>query len=49
MKNPPKLNIQYGDYSLKQHNTVEYLGCFLDSNLYGESMALHFLRRLTLS
>ena len=28
-----------GDYSLKQHNTVEYLGCHLDSDLKGESMA----------
>ena len=28
-----------GDYSLKQHNTVEYLGCYLDSDLNGESMA----------
>ena len=39
MKRPPKLNISYGDYSLKQHNTVEYLGWYLDSNLNGESMA----------
>ena len=58
MKNPPKLSISYGDYSLKQHNTVEYLGCYLDSNLNRESMArrvlkknfdtkLNFLRRLS--
>ena len=32
-KKPPKLNISYGDYSLKQHNTIEYLGCYLESNL----------------
>ena len=48
MKSPPKLNI-YGDYSLKQHNTVEYLGCYLDSNLNRESMLVEFLKRLTLS
>ena len=29
MKSPPKLNISYRDYSLKQHNTVEYLVCTL--------------------
>ena len=39
MKSPPKPSILYGDYSLKQHNTVECLGCCLDSNLNGESMA----------
>ena len=58
MKNPPKLSISYGDYFLKQNNTVEYLGCYLDSNLNRESMArrvleknfdtkLNFLRRLS--
>ena len=39
MKSQPKLSILYGDYSLKQRNTVEYLGCYLDSNLNEESMA----------
>ena len=34
-KRPPKLSISYGDYCLKQHSTVEYLGCYLDSNLNG--------------
>ena len=33
------LGISYGDYSLKQHNTAEYLGCYLYSNLIRESMA----------
>ena len=37
MKSPQKLSITYGDYSLKQRNTVEYLGYYLDSNLNGES------------
>ena len=36
MKSPPKLNISYRDYSTKQHNTVEYIGCYLDSNLNSE-------------
>ena len=31
-KMTPKLSISYRDYSLKQHNTVKYLGCYLDSN-----------------
>ena len=26
------------DYSLKQHRTVEYLGCDLDTDLNGESV-----------
>ena len=34
-----KLNISYGDYSLKQHNTVEYIDCYFDSYLNGESIA----------
>ena len=49
MKSPPKLIIPYGDYSLRQHNTVEYLLCYLDSNLNGEPMARRVLKRLTLS
>ena len=39
MKSPPKLTISYGGYSLKQHITVVYLGCYLDCNLNGVSMA----------
>ena len=46
MKSPPTLNISYGGYSLKQHNTVEYLGCYLDSNLNGESMARRVLKKI---
>ena len=46
-KNPPKLSISYGDYSLKQHNTVEYLGYYLDSNLKGKSMARTFLKKIS--
>ena len=43
-KSPTNLSISYGDYSLKQHDTVEYLGCYLDSNLNGESIAAQFLK-----
>ena len=46
MKSPPKLSISYGDYSLKQQNTVEYLGCYLDSNLNGESIARRVLKKI---
>ena len=46
MKSPPKLSISYGDYSLKQHNIVEYLGCYLDSNLKGASMARRVLKKI---
>ena len=43
IKSPPKLNISFGDYSLKQRNTVEYLECYLDSNPNGESVACRVL------
>ena len=49
MKNPPKLNISYGDYSLKQHSTVDYLACYLDCNLTVSQWLVEFLGRLTLS
>ena len=35
-----------GDYSLKQHRTVEYLGCYLDSDLNGKSMACRVLKKI---
>ena len=47
MKSPPKPNV-YGDYSLKQHNTLECLGCYLDSNLLGESMACRVLAKINI-
>ena len=43
---PPKLSISWGDYYLKQHSTVEYIGCQLDSNVNGEPMDVKFLKRL---
>ena len=49
------LNIKSGDSFITQYNTVEYLGCLLDSRMSGESMAkkclikinnrLNFLKR----
>ena len=46
MKNSLTLSISYGDYSLKLHNNVEYLGWYLDSNLKGESMACRVLKKI---
>ena len=46
MKSPTKLSISYGDYSLTQHNTVEYLGCYLHSNLNRESKARRVLKNI---
>ena len=46
MKSPSKLSISYGDYSLQQHNSVEYFGCFLNFNLNGESMACRVLKKI---
>ena len=34
-----KLDIQHGDIKIKPHSKVTYLGCILDENLSGESMA----------
>ena len=38
-KTPAKLNIYFQDHLIKQYNCVEYLGCFLDNNLNGETIA----------
>ena len=46
MRSLPKLTISYGDYSLRQHNTVEYLKCYLDSKLNGESMTRTILKKI---
>ena len=34
------------DYYLKQHKTVEYLGCYLDINLNRESIASEVLKKI---
>ena len=36
----------YGHYFLKQQNTVQYLGCYLDSNLNGVSMVCRVLKNI---
>ena len=46
MKSPPKLSISYGDYYLKQRNPVEYLRCYLNSNLNGKPMACGVLKKI---
>ena len=35
-----------GDYSLNQYNTVEYLRCYLDSDLNKETMARRVLKKI---
>ena len=39
-KNLPAFNITFNNNRIKQFHTVEYLGCYLDANLGGESMAM---------
>ena len=45
-KNLKKLDISRGDIMIKQHSTVTYLGCILDENLSGESMATRMLGKI---
>ena len=45
-KNFKKLDIRRGDIMIKQHSTVTYLGCILDENLSGESMATRMLGKI---
>ena len=47
MNSTPKLSISYGNYSLKQHNTVECLGYYLDYYFNGESMARRVLKKIS--
>ena len=44
-KNLEKLDIRRGDIKIKQHK-VKYLGCLLDENLSGESMATKMLGKI---
>ena len=39
LKRSNNLDIRYGYIKIKQHHKVIYLGCILDNNLSGESMA----------
>ena len=45
-KNLEKLDIRRGDIKIKQHSKVKYLGCLLDENLSGESMATKMLGKI---
>ena len=38
------MNICFQDHSIKQYNCVEHLGCLLDNNLCGESIARRALK-----
>ena len=40
-----EINISFAGHSIKQHKTVEYLGCQLDSKLSGEQMASKVLKK----
>ena len=41
-----KLDIRRGDIKIKQYTSVTYLGCILDENLSGESMATRTLAKI---
>ena len=41
-----EINISFVGHSIKQHKTVEYLGCQIDSKLSGEAMASKVLKKL---
>ena len=45
-KNLKNLNIKRGEIKIKQHLMVTYLGCVLDENLSGESMATKMLGKI---
>ena len=40
------LNIAHDNNRIKQSYIAEYLGCYLDTNLSGESMAIKFLKKI---
>ena len=40
------LNIKHGTIQIKQYHTVTYLGCALDENLSGETMALKVISKI---
>ena len=45
-KSLKEINISFTGHSIKQHETVEYLGFQLDSKLSGEAMASKVLKRI---
>ena len=40
-----EINISFAGHPIKQHETVEYLDCQLDSKLSGEAMASKILKK----
>ena len=40
-----EINISFAGHPIKQHETVAYLGCQLDSKLSGEAMASKILKK----
>ena len=45
-KDLPELNVAYDNNRIKQSHIAEYFGCYLDTNLSGESMAIKFLKKI---
>ena len=43
---PSKRNISFQNHLIKQYNCVEYLDCFLDYNLNGETIAQKVLNKI---
>ena len=41
-----KMDIHHGDIKIKQHPKVSYLGCILDEDMAGESMATKVLGKI---
>ena len=41
-----ELDIRRGDIKIKQQSKVKYLGCIIDKDLSGESMAIHALGKI---
>ena len=46
IRNANVLNIVYNGIEIKQYEKVKYLGCILDQNLSGESMALNVIDKV---
>ena len=46
IKRQQKLKINYGDIEIEQYDSVKYLGCILDNDLSGESMASNALSKI---
>ena len=45
MRGLKETNISFAGHSIKQHETVEHLGCQLDSKFSGETMASKLLKK----